>query len=152
VQDRYAGDLGDYLKFGLLRWLVPLDSPASLRLGVVWYRTINEAHNADGKHTAYLQPGHRSSARLRPLDPDLHQRLASVVASGRRDTAALAGAGVLTRPGTREMAIGLFSPCMAALFVKIQVAERLRTKRHRMFRRARPPRRWLALRGLPRSQ
>jgi hypothetical protein len=95
VQDRYAGDLGDYLKFGLLRWLVPLDSLASLRLGVVWYRTLDEAHNADGKHIAYLQPGHRSADRLRPLDPDLYQRLAGVVASGRRSTAALADAGIL---------------------------------------------------------
>ena len=103
MQDRYAGDLGDYLKFGLLRWLVPPDSPYSLRLGVVWYRTLDEGHNADGKHIAYLQPGHRSSARLRPLDPDLYQRLASVVASGRRSTAALADAGIL---GTRTCFFG----------------------------------------------
>ena len=95
MQDRYAGDLGDYLKFGLLGWLVPPDSPCSLRLGVVWYRTLDEGHNADGKHVAYLQPGHRSSARLRPLDPDLYQRLARVVASERRSTAALAEAGIL---------------------------------------------------------
>jgi hypothetical protein len=95
VQDRYAGDLGDYLKFGLLRWLAPPGSPVSPRLGVVWYRTADEAHNADGKHVAYLDPGHRSSARLRQLDPDLYQRLARVVASGQRSTAALAQAGVL---------------------------------------------------------
>ena len=57
MQDRYAGDLGDFLTFGLLRWLVPSSGP--LRLGVVWYRTLDEAHNADGKHIAYLQPGHR---------------------------------------------------------------------------------------------
>lgn len=96
VQDRYAGDLGDYLKFGLLRWLVPADSPASLRLGVVWYRTLDEGHNADGKHIAYLRPGHRSAARLRRLDPDLYQCLAGIVTSGCRSTAALADAGVLT--------------------------------------------------------
>jgi hypothetical protein len=36
VQDRYAGDLGDYLKFGLLRWLVPPGAPTSPRLGVVY--------------------------------------------------------------------------------------------------------------------
>ena len=95
MQDRYAGDLGDYLKFGLLRSLVPADSQASPRLGVVWYRTLDEAHNADGKHIAYLQPGHRSAARLRQLDPDLYQRLAGIVSSGRRSTAALAAAGVL---------------------------------------------------------
>jgi len=62
---------------------------------VVWYRTVGETHNADGKYVAYLDPGHRSSARLRQLDPDLYERLASVVASGWRSTAALAGAGVL---------------------------------------------------------
>jgi hypothetical protein len=95
VQDRYAGDLGDYLKFGLLRWLAPPGSSASPQLGVVWYRTADEAHNADGKHVAYLDPGHRSSAQLRQLDPDLYRRLARVVASGQRSTAALAQAGVL---------------------------------------------------------
>jgi hypothetical protein len=96
VQDRYAGDLGDYLKFGLLRSLVPADSPASLRLGVVWYRTLDEAHNADGKHIAYLQPAHRSAMPLGRLDRDSYQRLAGLVASGNRSTAALAAAGVLT--------------------------------------------------------
>ena len=95
MQDRYAGDLGDYLKFGLLRTLAPADSPASLRLGVVWYRTLDEAHNADGKHIAYLQHGHRSATRLGTLDPDLYQRLARMVTSGHRSTAALADAGVL---------------------------------------------------------
>jgi hypothetical protein len=88
VQDRYAGDLGDYLKFGLLRSLVPGVPGASLRLGVVWYRTMDEVHNADGKHVAYLQPGHRSAAQLSQLDPDLYQRLARMVDSGRRSTAA----------------------------------------------------------------
>jgi hypothetical protein len=100
VQDRYAGDLGDYLTFGLLRCLVPPGSSAFPRLGVVWYRTADEAHNADGKHIAYLDPRHRSAAGLRRLDPDLYERLASVVASGRRNTTALASAGVL-RAGTR---------------------------------------------------
>lgn len=100
MQDRYAGDLGDYLTFGLLRWLVPLGSSGFPRLGVVWYLTTDEAHNGDGKHIAYLDPRHRSSADLRRLDPDLHDRLAGVVASGGRNTTALARAGVLST-GTR---------------------------------------------------
>jgi hypothetical protein len=95
MQDRYAGDLGDYLKLGLLRWLArPVGLPFP-RLGVVWYRTANETGNADGKYTSYLDPAHRSAARLRQLDPDLYDRLASVVAAGHRSTAALADAGVL---------------------------------------------------------
>jgi hypothetical protein len=50
VQDRYVGDLGDYLKLGLLRWLTT--GTSAPRVGVVWYRTVDEAHNADGKHIA----------------------------------------------------------------------------------------------------
>ena len=54
MQDRYAGDLGDFLKLGLLRYLVAAtDGRPALRLGVVWYRVPDEAHNADGKHVAY---------------------------------------------------------------------------------------------------
>jgi hypothetical protein len=60
MQDRYASDLGDLLKFGLLRWLAPPGSSWP-RLGVIWYRTADEAPNADGKHIAYLTPGARSS-------------------------------------------------------------------------------------------
>ena len=54
MQDRYAGDLGDFLKLGLLRWLVApsFDAPPH-RLGVVWYLAPDESHNADGKHIAY---------------------------------------------------------------------------------------------------
>ena len=53
------------------------------------YRTADEAHNADGKHVAYLTPG-RSAGRLRQLDPDLYDRLARIVSTGQRSTAALA--------------------------------------------------------------
>ena len=94
MQDRYAGDLGDFLKFGLLGRLAPPDSPWP-RLGVIWYRTADEAHNADGKHIAYLTPGHRSAGQLRQLDPDLYDRLARLVSTGQRSTAALASAGLL---------------------------------------------------------
>jgi len=95
VQDRYAGDVGDYLKLGLLRWLTSSEAESGPRLGVVWYRTVDEVHNADGKHIAYLSNDHASARRMRPLDPDLYDRLAAVVATGRRNTSALADAGVL---------------------------------------------------------
>jgi hypothetical protein len=94
VQDRYAGDLGDYLKFGLLRWLAPPGASASPRLGVVWYRTADETHNADGKYITYLDPGHPSSHHFRELDPDLYDRVANVV-HGERSTARLESVGLL---------------------------------------------------------
>jgi hypothetical protein len=96
VQDRYAGDVGDFMKFGLLRTLVGGDSP--LRLGVNWYLTGDESHNADGKHTGYLEPGTTHHASLRGCDLDLMSRLAHVVATD-RSVAALEASGVLP-PGS----------------------------------------------------
>jgi len=88
MQDRYAGDLGDFLKLGLLRWLVApsFDAPPH-RLGVVWYLAPNESHNADGKHVAYLDRQNSAGRQLRPLDPDLYDRLVAMVAGGERSVA-----------------------------------------------------------------
>lgn len=96
VQDRYAGDLGDFLKLGLLRWLAaPPVGEAPLALGVVWYLADDEAHNEDGKHIAYLEPGHRTATHLRSLDTDLYDRLARAFGSGRRSVEQLEASGVL---------------------------------------------------------
>lgn len=46
MQDRYAGDVGDFGKFGLLKSI----TSANLKLGINWYLTDNENHNEDGKH------------------------------------------------------------------------------------------------------
>jgi hypothetical protein len=98
MQDRYAGDLGDFLKFGLLRWLGRGRlGHRDLRLGIVWYLVPNEMHNADGKHVAYLDPRHRTARELRAADPDLYDRLGSVVTSGTRSVESLERAGVLAR-------------------------------------------------------
>jgi hypothetical protein len=96
VQDRYAGDVGDFLTFGLLRWLVApsFDAPP-YRLGVVWYRVPDETHNGDGKHIKYLDPTSKSGAALRRLDPDLYDRLGLMVATGERSIERVEEAGVL---------------------------------------------------------
>jgi hypothetical protein len=92
MQDRYAGDVGDFVKFGLLRALG--DGAPPLKLGVNWYLAGDESHNADGKHVGYLQPSTRYHASLRSCDPDLMARLAQVV-SADRSVAALEESGVL---------------------------------------------------------
>lgn len=70
MQNRYAGDIGDYIKIGLLRALAP-----SRRLGILWYLYPNEGHNSDGRHTAYLS----MPAVWRNLDPELFDLLGEVV-------------------------------------------------------------------------
>lgn len=96
MQDRYAGDVGDFMKFGLLRTLTSTDGAP--HLGVNWYRTADESHNADGKHIGYLEPSNRYHSALRVCDPELMVALAAVVQTG-RSVAALDAASVLP-PGT----------------------------------------------------
>ena len=43
MQNRYVGDIGDYLKLGILRALSP-----GYRLGVAWWLFPDEAHNGMG--------------------------------------------------------------------------------------------------------
>ncbi len=96
MQDRYAGDVGDFLKLGLLRWLAaPSPFLQQHRLGMVWFRGADEHHNADGKHVAYLDPSTRAGQDLRPLDSDLYDRLRGMVAAGNRSVAGLAACGAL---------------------------------------------------------
>ena len=74
MQDKYAGDIGDYIKLGLLRALQP-----GRKLGIAWYHYPDEPARNDGKHIAYLDdPG-----RYQHYDPALYQQLRGVVASGR---------------------------------------------------------------------
>lgn len=65
MQDRYTGDIGDFVKYALLRHLA-----RDRRLGIAWYLYPDEA-NGDGRHTAYLNdPGN-----WRHLDPELFDEL-----------------------------------------------------------------------------
>lgn len=91
MQDRYAGDVGDFMKLGLLRALA---RGTGLTLGVNWYLAPDEDHNADGRHTAYLDPANRRYASLRARDPELVAQLQGVV-EGRRSTQALEASGAL---------------------------------------------------------
>ena len=50
MQNRYVGDIGDYIKYALLRKLTE-----GCRLGVAWYLFPDENNN-DGGHTEYLCP------------------------------------------------------------------------------------------------
>ncbi len=130
MQDRYAGDVGDFLKYALLHWLCAADaSHPALRLGVVWYLVPDEDHNADGKHVSYLNPAHREAAQLRTMAPDLYDRLATVVQSGQRSVAAIEAAGVLPA-GTATLA----SPLDFRDLARWARRERLARRRSRLDR------------------
>jgi hypothetical protein len=90
MQDRYAGDVGDFVKFGLLRHL----AGRGMSVGVNWYLTPDESHNADGKHISYLDSPSRRYTSLVACDPDLVPKLAEVVRN-ERSVAALERSGAL---------------------------------------------------------
>lgn len=54
MQNRYAGDVGDFGKLGLLRQI----ALSGLIIGVNWYLAPDESHNDDGKHIGYLTDRH----------------------------------------------------------------------------------------------
>ena len=81
MQNRYAGDIGDYGKLGLLR---QIQASTQLSIGVNWYLVPDEGHNGDGQHINYL-----TKNSFRECDPPLFDVLAQVIASGRRQVTAL---------------------------------------------------------------
>jgi hypothetical protein len=92
MQNRYAGDVGDFGKYGLLRALVGYPSP-DLRLAVVWYLVTTEESHAR-VHDTYLEQ--KNAGRYRPCDPTLYDILRMVVRGGRR-VVAIEQSGVFPR-------------------------------------------------------
>lgn len=100
MQDRYAGDVGDFGKYGLLMALcaeeLTWDSRSyDLSLGVVWYLDPDEEGTGDGGHVGYLEPTPQNLRRFRDCDPPLYDTLGEVVRSGRRSVRAVRECGVL---------------------------------------------------------
>lgn len=91
MQDRYAGDVGDFGKFGLLRQI----AGSGLKVGINWYRTYKpeEHSNNDGKHIGYL-----NNKLFRECDDGLLDKLREIV-EGNRSVAALKKAGLV--PGAQ---------------------------------------------------
>lgn len=94
MQNRYAGDIGDYGKLGLLRKL----RGAGLTVGVNWYLTPDEIHNKDGLYVGYLQ-----KAVLSDCDYSLWRQLGVLVQENKRSVAALEKLSILDARFSSEM-------------------------------------------------
>jgi len=81
MQNCYACDVGDFGKYGLLKYLcisTEDDKNSELNLGVVWYLVPDESNNNDGKHTDYLKP-HPENDIFRKCDQKLYYELAEIL-------------------------------------------------------------------------
>ncbi len=86
MQDRYVADIGDYVKFAILRALAP-----GRRLGVAWWLFPDEHHNADGGHREYLE----RKDRWGQYDPELFEALSNIDMQRKLDVGAIEKAGIL---------------------------------------------------------
>ena len=86
MQDRYTGDIGDFVKYGLLRAI-----KGCKRLGVAWYLHPDAGPAGDGGHTDYLA----QRPRWHHLDPRLFEALERIVSADDRSVQAVQRAGVL---------------------------------------------------------
>lgn len=80
MQNRYAGDVGDFGKIGMLRLL----EKEGLSVGVNWYLVADESHNNDGKHIGYM-----SDKKFTGCDDELLQALEDIIAQGERSVHAI---------------------------------------------------------------
>ncbi len=79
MQDKYAGDIGDFGKFVFLHALHRA-SGGRLRLGINWYKTTRpERSSNDGRHVSYLDPAHPNKDAFRQCDPEIYDSLARIV-------------------------------------------------------------------------
>jgi hypothetical protein len=97
MQNRYVGDVGDFGKYGLLRALhLPgNDASGGLSLAVIWYLVPDEGHNADGKHTSYLDPAAANVTGYKDCDPFLYDSLAKIVRRGARHVTSIRNSRIL---------------------------------------------------------
>ena len=68
MKNQYVGDIGDYGKYGLLRFFADHD----IRIGINWYLTENDG-SSDGKFTNYL-----NNPEDRIYDPELFDSLKEI--------------------------------------------------------------------------
>lgn len=80
MQNKYAGDAGDFGKIGILRSL----SSSNLRVGVNWYLVFDEVHNDDGKYIGYLR-----DPKFVGCDDELLGKLGCMVYGNQRSISAI---------------------------------------------------------------
>lgn len=86
MKNQYVGDIGDYGKYGLLRFL----SQKGIRIGINWYLTEDD-ESSDGKFTGYLE-----KSENRSYDPELFDTLQEICSCEDKTVQMVEESGILT--------------------------------------------------------
>ncbi|MGA1931364.1 hypothetical protein ACH5BF_01380 [Arcobacter sp. YIC-464] len=73
MQDRYSGDVGDFGKFHLLRFLL---NNQEYNLSQIWYMYPDETHNNDGLYINYFE-------KVKKFDYELEEKLLEITQTNR---------------------------------------------------------------------
>ena len=85
MKNQYVGDVGDYGKYGLLRFL----TSRGIKIGVNWYLTENDG-STDGRFTTYLK-----NPAERVYDPELFDALQNIADSPDKTVKMIEQAGII---------------------------------------------------------
>lgn len=85
MKNQYCGDIGDYGKYGLLRYL----AQKGIKIGINWYLTRNDDSN-DGKFTAYLD-----KESERKYDPIIFDALKKIVSKENKNVQMIEAANLI---------------------------------------------------------
>ena len=85
MKNQYCGDVGDYGKYGLLRYF----ANKGIKVGINWYLTEDDGSN-DGKFITYLEKEHE-----REYDPVLFDVLKEIVRQENKNIAMIEAANVI---------------------------------------------------------
>ena len=136
VQNKYVGDVGDFGKYGLLRYLCS-DVEASgflPSLGVIWYLVPDEAHSRDGGFIGYLKPTETNEERFKACDPLLYDALQRIVDNKSRSVANIRRDGVL--PNETRFFVRMDVLTFEVLRGGIEIRHRRVARRAEWFQRA----------------
>ena len=76
MQNRYVADIGDFGKYGLLKYV----ASSKLKLGVHWCLVPDEKHNDDGRYISYL----KRPKKYEFIDAELFQQLQGIIRNWER--------------------------------------------------------------------
>jgi hypothetical protein len=97
MQDKYAGDVGDFGKYILLKQ-ISSESRYKLRLGINWYYcNLDEPGSTDGKHVDYLFSTNKKGGSFSKCDPKLYRQLSKIVNEKKRSIRSIEKRNILPK-------------------------------------------------------